>query len=322
MYVFHKMKQTFNDHFGHLEEPTLWGIWISLVFNQELTDKESTGLSERWRTCFDHSCSSRLVNKSLTSDWQIWVASQQAWAQSQRRQLNGLHWLHIWFRRKGLLLGLCLEKNTPKCITLTEIHLMWKHGADLLSTHSESQKNHVTVISFTGWWHFTDNVCHGQTLQTQTQPCALLSRKALFHGFISSFGFNIKFQHSNHTVQSQIGLLESNAFKQATSTAPCHVVCSTRHRTEIKIWQSWVFIKEVPLSLWCREPRNGLRNQRRHYEKVPMNSFHTTMSCLSQTWWISWKGFYQSQSLHWKHSHKLLCRESQLPAQNIWNQHM
>ena len=127
---------------------------------------------------------------------------------------------------RGCCLG-CVwkKKNTPKCITLTEIHLMWKHGADLLSTHSESQKNHVTVINFTGWWQFTDNVCHGQTLQTQTQPCALLSRKALFHGFISSFGFNIKFQHSNHTVQSQMGLLESNAFKQATSTAPCHVVC-------------------------------------------------------------------------------------------------
>ena len=102
------------------------------------------------------------------------------------------------------------------------------------------------------------------------------------------FHFFFWVQHQVPTFKPQCAVTDGaagiyNAFKQATSTAPCHVVCSTRHRTEIKIWQSWVFAKEMPLSLRCREPRNGPTNQRQHYEEVPRNSFHTTISCLSKT---------------------------------------
>ena len=38
-------------------------------------------------------------------------------------------------QKKGAVAWVVFEKkNTPKCITLTEIHLMWKHGAELLRT--------------------------------------------------------------------------------------------------------------------------------------------------------------------------------------------
>ena len=139
-------------------------------------------------------------------------------------------------QKKGAAAWVVFEKITPKCITLSEIHLMWKHGAELLRTHSD-------VIWCDSLWSVSQD---GDNLQTivimdkhsklQLKPCAWLSRRAPFLGSISSLGFNNKFQHSNHSVWSQMELLASTMLlsRQPQLLHATLFVGGIRHKTETK----------------------------------------------------------------------------------------
>lgn len=148
-------------------------------------------------------------------------------------------------QKKGALAWVVFEKVTPKCITLTEIHLLWKNGAELLKTHSD-------VIWCDSLWSVSQD---GDNLQTivimdkhsklqLTAMCLVVKENTLswFH-FFSWVQYQIpSFKPQCVVTDGAAGIY--NAFKQATSTTPCHIVCwwHKAQNRDKKTWQSRVLV--------------------------------------------------------------------------------
>ena len=186
--------------------------------NQQVC-KKGKGLVHQSRSARDNQ------NKSLTSDSQIWVASQYIWAQSQRRLLNWLHWLHIWSRRKGPWVGLSLKKSPPSvspwqryiCCGRMELSC-WRHSdviwCDSLWSISQDIDNLQAIV-----------IMDKHSKNQLTAMCLVVKESTL-----SWFHFFSWVQHQISSFKPQCVVTDGaagiyNAFKQATSTTPFHIVC-------------------------------------------------------------------------------------------------